>query len=210
MSVKDFLKTTQPKERSHALGELPIDIALNWERETASAVSPRVVQDCEPLLRAIDQPNHWNRVNGGFTPYAFTEAETHGLSVYRENYSQLSEISTHANLRLIDKLGAASEGVKEKRRLVGFVCFPCCKVRGLTYPALGDGAISERLVVVFDTAKQGSTADRAHADILVRAKEKILRKRARADLFDLAKSGLRNLKNEPISCEAMAAVVAGL
>ena len=210
MSVEDFLKTTHTKGPSHALGELPLDIALNWESETASAVSPGVVQDCEPLLRAIDQPNHWNRVSGEFTPYAFTEAETHGLSVYRENYSQLVEISTHANLRLVDKLGPVSEGVKEKRRLVGFVCFPCCKVRGLTGKGLSDSVIPERLVVVFDTAKEGSTADRAHADILVRAKEKILRKRARSDLFDLAKSGLRNLENEPITCEAMAAVVAGL
>lgn len=197
MTGEDFFRASaeEPEKRSRSLAQKPQATVLEWESQSVSPDSPGPVEHRERLLRALDQPNHWDRVNRRFTPRAFDEAGSHGLSVYRVAHCLLDEIVRHAQERLVDKFGKQN-GKPEPRQLVGFAGFDCAQLRAVMGQSPEPPRELERLMVVFDTSTQVGAAGRAHADVLVRAAHGQLRKRAISLLFDFANANLRTCADE--------------
>lgn len=206
MTAEEFLHSTQSREgdRSREIAKLPEAEVLAWENTPASAYSPGVVLNEERVLRALDQPTHWNRVKNEFRPQAFTEAETHGLSVRRPSHCDIEDIATSAEARLIGREGK-QDGIPEPRRLLGFAEFSCASLRSERI-STAQQSEPERIFIVLDTANDGDAVERAHADVFVRAQHGVLRKRGRSLLFEWAKGGLRTEKDQAVGLAEFAEI----
>lgn len=175
------------KKLSDHLSGIPQDLAVACEKKSVSSYSPCPVEDSERLLRALDNPTHWNAQLHEFTPTAFIDAGGHGLSVNREKYAGFCDLVSAAEKRI-----AARSTSDDARRLVGFADYECGQLRALTGETeKGDHL---RLLGIFDTASPNNIS---HADVIALVANKRLRARARSLLHELGMKALRAKNGNP-------------
>jgi hypothetical protein len=154
-------------------------IAL-WETQTANQFSPGTIDNEEFLLRALDNPTHWDRNTNQFTPNAFLDAGSFGLSVNRIEFATIEELINSAEQRINQK---NSQQLHSKRVFIGFAKYKCGEIRDAL------SITNKRLLAVFDTANPKNVS---HADVFFLVKDEILKRRARSILFEKGNEALIN------------------
>lgn len=172
----------------------------HWESLTASSVSPKPVENSEKIWRQILDPTHWDRIKKAFTPIAFQDAETFGLSVNRFAHTNLEQLVQAAETRVAK--WNAENAERPSRRFIAFAIFDSGYLRGL--PLTENG--TERLLYVFDTANADDTS---HADVfrLGGAEEKQASRRARSFLYEIGMKALHDRNGHPVSPEEIATLI---
>lgn len=188
MNGKEFFLSTKDdvKSRGSQIAN-KVDEVFSWESESVSENSPGPVDSKESLIRALDQPTHWNRATKEYTPTAFNDAWTMGLSVYRHDFCELEAVKNISDERVVGKMGGPA-GNKEQRVVIGFTIFLCEELRSLR----SCESPNNRVAVVLDTANDVKLIGQAHADIFILPQESKLKKRIRSQLFEMAKERLYN------------------
>lgn len=172
----------------------------HWERLPASDSSPRPVENGEVVWRQILDPTHWDRIKKVFTPIAFQDVESLGLSVNRFSHTTLGRLVQAAESRVAKWNEEHPD--KPARRFIAFAVFDCAHLRG--FP-LAEGE-SGRLLYIFDTA---NTDDTSHADVFRLGGEeaKQASRRARSLLYEIGMQSLHDRHGQPILPEDIAVLV---
>ncbi len=150
-----------------------------FERLTASNLSPGPVGNAEELLRQIFNPLHVELDTGDLKPSAFEDAANKGMSVDRLRYRE-QEASFEAGYARAEVANAHARPDAPPRTLHGLA-----KLRAESVRALKSGDI--QCFGVYDTALADN---RAHADICQLLRDKKAARSARSRLVDLAKGSI--------------------
>lgn len=134
------------------------------EQTPATADSPGVIQTSEGLIRALDQPVHF--VDGEFTPSAFGDAQSRGLSINRPSHISISEALQLAysrvaavNRRQLELAAATGTSPPPARSTVAYATFSTAELRAVCWSLQGP---SRRAFGVYDTGKPD---DPSHGDV---------------------------------------------
>jgi len=185
-----------PELRAKSVTEI-----IEWESFTASTHSRHgVVDNSEDVYRQLLDPVHWNRLKGEFTPNAFNDADSFGLSVNRIKYTTPEILASAATARVEAWNKENIDNAKPKREFLGFAKLSCEALRSGVFA--DDKGGKERVFAVFDTAL---LEDESHADVfrLSSIREKEQKKVAKRILWDLAMANLLSPIGQPIDATQM-------
>lgn len=183
-----FQRQRDPKDLGPELRSLAHETVLPWEQLSASEQSPSPVQNDELLYRQMLDPVHWNSQKHEFTPGAFTDVDTIGMSVNRIEFTTLKDLANQALERVVKHKQTYPE--RPPRTFLGFAVLRCLEIREKTLQTEHGELL--RLFGVFDTA---SLEDKSHADICrLSGKEldKLHKARAKFILWELGNQYLVN------------------
>lgn len=163
---------------------------LALEKVSVSDHSPGPIGDSEKLLRALDQPIHFQ--NGEFAPTAFGDAEVRGLSVNRTLHISIDDALRLAAERVKrvnqrkaeDRSNRRSQHASEERRTVAYTIFKTRDLRHLHGP---EPDSERRAFGVYDTATKD---DFSHGDVFFLLTGKQAWRSVRSKLYELAKQEL--------------------
>ena len=184
-------------ENSNPIGKiidaLPSAEAISWENQPSSVFCqyPQV-EAGEYLYRQMIDPIHWNNISNEFTPGAFQDVHTHGLSVNRFKHTNLEALVANAEHRIAQS--NQQNPSNEKRKLLGFIKFNCGELRNVKLD-FEEGRL--RVFIVIDTALEN---DPSHADVFGVSnctRSRAVRQNIRRILFDLGRKGLLGVDGEP-------------
>lgn len=158
---------------------------LELEAKTVSSHSPGPVHDAELVVRAIDQPLHFS--DGEFTPAAFTDCASVGMSVDRLEHCTEHQAWAGAEARLhtwhINRIAAGK--ARTERQVLALVVFAVAELRAMR---LIVNSKPERALGVFDTAKPENVA---HADVVILVAGKPAERSLRHSFYAAAKRDTR-------------------
>lgn len=181
MECKEFFDANNGNvQKCKLLQEMPQDILIAWESQSASEYSPRILDDDEFLYQQIVDPTHLDPNGRALKPTAFQDSANKGLSTNRLEYSSLAEIVERGVRRATDFNTANPD--RPPRTLWGFAPFNVGAVRKILSPSTGT-----RGFFVYDTAL---VDDVSHADICQGAKDQKFERSVRFSLYDMAKDAL--------------------
>jgi hypothetical protein len=126
------------------------------EAVSVSAHSPGPVANAEVLVRILVAPQHM-KSNGRPRPAALTDAETHGLSVFRHGHATNGEIRLIAE-QLVERTRRGNQG--KKAGVFGVLQIPCDTVRNFRW-----GQETTPSYCIYDTAREDAAA---HAEAFQR------------------------------------------
>lgn len=181
MGCREFFQANaENKERCKALQAIPLTEQLAWEGETASEHSPAVVGHSEVLCRHVENPTHFDALNGTIKPNFFDDASNKGASVNRLSHTSIAAVQQCAQA----KVDATNESppLTGLRKLIGYTTITAAEVRAVFTPTP-----SLRALGVYDTAKPD---DPSHADICQLVSGRQQGKSVRAQLYQIAKNRL--------------------
>ncbi|MFM0315941.1 hypothetical protein PQR36_13715 [Paraburkholderia nemoris] len=155
---------------------------MEFERLTASTLSPGPVENSEDLLRQIFNPLHVELDTGDLKPSAFEDAANKGMSVDRLQYREQEE-SFEAGYARAEVANANAKPGAPQRTLHGLAKLRAESVRALV------SADDSQCFGVYDTALADN---KAHADIcqILHIQDKKAARSARSKLVDLAKGSV--------------------
>jgi hypothetical protein len=155
---------------------------LEFERLTASSLSPGPVAHSEDLLRQIFNPLHVELDTGDLKPTAFEDAANKGMSVDRLHYRNEEE-SFQAGYARAEVANTHAKPGAPHRTLHGLAKLRAKSVRALK------SADDIQYFGVYDTALADN---KAHADIcqIVHIQDRKAARSARSKLVDLAKGSV--------------------
>ena len=181
MGCREFFQANaENKERCKALQAIPLTEQLAWEVETASEHSPAVVGRGEVLCRHVENPTHFDALNGTIKPNFFDDASSKGASVNRLSHTTIAAVQRCAQAK-VDATNK-SPPLTGLRKLIGYTTITAAEVRAVFTPTP-----SLRALGVYDTAKPD---DPSHADICQLVSGKKQGKSVRAQLYQIAKNRL--------------------
>ncbi len=153
--------------------------------------SPGPVQDAEVVVRAIDQPLHF--ADGEFTPAAFTDCASVGLSVDRLAHCTLEQAwdGAEARLRIWHSNRAVAGKEQTQRQVIALTAFAVAELRVMR---VGLNSNSRQAMGVFDTARANNPA---HADVVMLVAGKPAERSLRHSVYAAAK---RDIRFKPASC----------
>lgn len=176
-----FQRQREPKELGPELRSLAHETVLPWELIPSSEQSPSPVQNDELLYRQMVDPVHWNSLKHEFTPGAFSDFDSIGMSVNRIKFSTFEDLTYQA----LERVAKHKQKFPDRppRTFLGFSVLRCLEIREQTLQA--DNGEFIRLFGVFDTA---SLEDKSHADIIRlsgKESDKLHKARAKYILWEL-------------------------
>lgn len=179
-----FDKHAGDSQKCKHLQNEDVETLEQWESDSASELSPGIVQDHEFLYQQIVDPSHIDPNGMKLKPTAFQDSANKGMSTHRATYIEWDELVIRGRLRAEQHNESFPE--RPARNLWGFARFKAADVRRITAIAKAG-----RHYFVYDTA---NADDRSHADICQGvASDKGVERSIRASLFDLAKDSLIQL-----------------
>jgi|GEM_PF-3610088 hypothetical protein len=155
------------------------------EAQSVSLHSPEPVQDAELVVRALDQPLHF--VGGEFTPAAFSDCASAGLSVDRLAHCTLEQawVGAEARLRIWHNKRAADGKEQTQRHVIALTEFAVEELRAMR---VGLNSTTRQAIGVFDTAKADNVA---HADVILQVAGKPAERSLRLSFYTAAKRSIR-------------------
>lgn len=182
MGCKDFFEANEGNlQKCKNLQDLDEATLARWEAESASDLSPGVVNDEEVLFQQIVDPTHLDPQRIALKPTAFQDSANKGLSTHRVAFTNWDDLVA-VGQRRAEQYNVANPD-RPPRSLWGFASFRTKDVRRITTPQDG-----RRAYFVYDT---GNENDRSHADVCQGvAGDKHTERSIRASLYDLAKGSL--------------------
>ena len=155
------------------------------EAQNVSPYSPDRVQDPELVVRAIDQPLHF--ADGEFTPAAFADCASVGLSVDRLAHCTEAQAwnGAEARLRIWRSNRAAAGKEQTQRQVMALAAFVVAELRAMR-TCLNSNA--RQSFGVFDTAKADNVA---HADVVLLVAGKPAERSLRHSVYAAAKRDMR-------------------
>jgi hypothetical protein len=160
---------------------------LAWERQKASPHSPAPVDDEEFLCRQVVDPTHYDCVSGSIKPTFFDDASSRGASCHRLSYTSDSLVHQMTLARVHAYNTTVSAAVE--RQAIGYAVMSAASIRSIRASSTG-----RRGVGIYDTAKPD---DPSHADVCQLVSGKQDGKSIRAQLWELAKGGLKRFDAPP-------------
>jgi hypothetical protein len=189
-----FQRQRDPKELGPELRSLAHETILPWELQSASEQSPSSIQNDELLYRQMLDPVHWNSQKHEFTPGAFTDVDSIGMSVNRIKFTTLEDLACRALERVVKHKQIYPE--RPPRTFLGFTVLRCFEIREQMLQTENGELL--RLFGVFDTA---SLEDKSHADICRlsgKESDKLHKARAKSILWELGNQYLVNKAGQQV------------
>lgn len=185
MTCRDFFtENAENSDRCKLLQQLPMEVILSFESESASEHSPGPVADDEHLWRQIINPTHFDAAANQLKVTAFSDVSDKGGSVNR-GYADYDMLYAAAQERIAELNRKKPEMNAE---LVGLVRLECAAVRSITTDINSPG-LPIRGFIVVDTALEGNES---HADICQILSQRAQSRSVRSKLVDLANEYLQN------------------